>query len=89
MRRKIESLARRFMADSSNLGNMEHLQKALSIAKRMPFPVNLWSVQNDIYALGASVCARTRKKAARGEGHAQEWMAGYLQLCELLAIRAA
>ena len=89
LRHKIESLARRFMADSSNLGNMEDLQKALSIAKRMPFPVNLWSVQNDIYALGASVCARTRRKAARGEGHAQEWMAGYLQLCELLAIRAA
>ncbi len=89
LRHKIESLARRFMADSSNLANMEHLQKALSIAKRMPFPVNLWSVQNDIYALGDGVCARTRRKAARGDGLAQDWMAGYLQLCELLSIRAA
>lgn len=89
LRHKIESLTRRFMADSSNLANMEHLQKALTIAKRMPFPVNLWSVQNDLYALGGSVCARTRRKAARGEGQAQEWMAGYLQLCELLAIRVA
>ncbi len=89
LRHKIESLARRFMADSSNLEGLENLQKALSIVKQMPFPVNLWSVQNDIYALGGTVYVRVRRKAARGDSEAQNWIAGYHRLCELLAIRVA
>ncbi len=89
LRHKIESLARRFMADCLSLEALENLRRALSIVKQMPFPINLWSVQNDIYALGGSVYARARRKAARGESQAQGWLSSYLQLCELLAIRVA
>ncbi len=87
LRHKIESLARRFIADSSNIESLENLRMALSITKQMPFPVSLWSVQNDIYALGGSVYARARRKASQGDRHAQDWLAAYVDLCELLAIR--
>ncbi|MBV8865204.1 MAG: hypothetical protein JO210_07360 [Acidobacteriaceae bacterium] len=89
LRHKIESLSRRFMADPSNLHSLDNLRNALRIAKQMPFPVHLWSVQNDIYALGDSICARMRRRAARGDSQAPDWITGYHQLCELLAIRVA
>ena len=55
LRHRLETLARRFVAEPDNIDRLEALQRALRIARQMPFKVNLWSVQNDIYALQ---CAR-------------------------------
>ncbi len=89
LRHRIEALARRFIKDTSNIEKLEHLQKALGIAKQMPFPVNLWSVQNDVYAIQGSLYPRTRRRATRGDSKAQEWIDAYLKLSELLSIRVA
>ncbi len=51
LRHRIEVLARRFVAEPKDVDKLEALQRALRIARQMPFKVNLWSVQNDIYAL--------------------------------------
>jgi len=87
LRHKIEILARHFVADAGSFENLDSLRRALGIARQMPFPVNLWSVQNDIYAIQGTIYPRTRRRAARGDTKSQEWLDAYHQLSELLALR--
>ena len=87
LRRKIETLAGRFAADPINLDKLNDLQKALKTVKQMPFPVNMWSAQNHVYAIQAGLYQRTRKRALRGDVKAQGWVDNYLELSELLSIK--
>ncbi|MBV8571251.1 MAG: DUF3536 domain-containing protein [Acidobacteriaceae bacterium] len=87
LRRRVEALAVRFSADPSNLDKLYDLQRALKIAKQMPFPVNLWSPQNHVYAIQSGLFQRTRRRALRGDSRAANWVEGYLALSELLSIR--
>ncbi len=89
LRHKLESLAGQFVAGAPEIERIEHLKKALRIARQMPFPINLWSVQNDIYAIQTSLYPKMRKRAARGDSKAQAWIDCYVQLLELLSIRVA
>ncbi len=89
LRHKLESLARQFGADAANLDKLEHLRKTLQILKSMPFPVNLWSVQNDVYAIQGTLYQRTKRRAARGDAKAQDWVNAFLQLSESLSLRVA
>src|SRR5579885_3506583 len=87
LRRKIETLASRFAADPSNSDKLNDLRKTLQIVKQMPFAVNLWSAQNDVYAIQSGLYQRMRRKASRGDTKGQEWVDAYLDLCALLSIR--
>ncbi len=87
LRRKIEMLSGRFAANPSNLEKLNELQAALRIVKQMPFVVNMWSAQNQVYAIHSGLFQRTRKKAQRGDTHAKIWIESYLALSELLSIR--
>ena len=89
LRHKLEGIARQFAADTANLHKLEHLENTLCIVQQMPFPVNLWSVQNEVYALQDTVHARIRRRASRGDLKAQNWSDAYLRLSELLSIRVA
>jgi hypothetical protein len=87
LRHKLEALARLFATDPGNTEKIQHLTKALQIARQMPFPVNLWSVQNDIYATQMRLYPQMRRRAARTDQKAQEWIDCYRRLNELLCIR--
>ncbi len=87
LRRKIELLAARFSSDPSNLDKLDELRFALRIVKQMPFPVNVWSAQNHVYATQAGLYQRTRRRAQRGDPRAKAWVEAYLQLSDLLSIR--
>lgn len=87
LRKKVDTLSRRFAADPSNIGKLNDLQIALKLVKQMPFAVNLWSAQNDVYAIQDGLFQRTRRKAQRGDTKAQEWVDQYLLLSDLLSIR--
>lgn len=87
LRRKIEVLSARFASDPSSLDKLEDLRAALGIVAMMPFAVNVWSAQNQIYALQAGFLQRTRKRAQRGDNKALAWVDSYIQLCDLLHIR--
>ena len=53
----------------------------------MPFAVNMWSAQNQVYAVHSGLFQRTRKKAQRGDDRAKIWVDKYLELSDLLSIR--
>ncbi len=87
LRRKLEMLASRFAADPGNLDKLSALQRALTIVKQLPFSVDIWSAQNQVYAMQNGLYARTLKKAVRGDVRAKLWTEGYLNLSDLLSIR--
>jgi len=87
LRHKLEMLAKDFSAEPKDIERLKRLKQSLRIAKQMPFTVNLWSVQNEIYAIHIGLYPQLRKRAGYGNTRAQEWVDGYLQLSELLAIR--
>ena len=87
LRHKLEMLAKDFSAEPKDIERLKRLKHSLRIAKQMPFTVSLWSVQNEIYAIHTGLYPQLRKRARHGNTRAQEWVDGYLQLSELLAIR--
>ena len=89
MRRKLESLSERFAEQPDNLVRLNELLHALKIAKGMPFVVNLWSVQNQVYALQNGLYATNRKAAGQGDSGASIWMNAYSGLCAELRMRLA
>jgi alpha-amylase/alpha-mannosidase (GH57 family) len=86
LRHKLEMLAKDFAAEPKDIERLRRLKQSLRIAKQMPFTVNFWSVQNEVYAIHTGLYPQIRKRAGRGEKKAQEWIDCYLQLSELLAI---
>ena len=89
MRRKLESLADRFASQPDTLNRMSELLHALKVAKKMPFTVNLWSVQNRIYAIQGGLYSTNRTAAEQGDSGAATWMNAYLGLCAELRMRLA
>jgi Domain of unknown function (DUF3536) len=87
LRRKIEMLAGQFASDSFDMEKLKGLKDALRIVKTMPFGVNLWSAQNQVYAVKCQFLQFTRNKAKGGDTKAQLWVESFAELCELLMIR--
>jgi hypothetical protein len=87
IRQKLEALAARFAGDPSNLDKLMDFQRALTILKQMPFPINLWQPQNHVYGIQTSLYPRIRRRAQRGESRAQQWLEQYVVLCDLLMLR--
>ena len=80
-------MSRRLVADPNVLETLSNMSQTLKVIKQMPFPVSLWSAQNDVYAIQNSVYKRTHHCAKSGDAKAQAWVDSYLQLSELLSIR--
>ncbi len=87
LRRKVEVFAGRFSSDPFDMEKLQELKNALQIVKLMPFGVNLWSAQNQVYAVKCQFLEFTRNKSKAGEPKAQLWTEGFSRLCELLMIR--
>jgi hypothetical protein len=87
LRGRTERLAARFSADPVNLEKMEDLKNALEIIRKMPFPVDLWSAQNHVYAIQDGLYGRMRRRSSRGDHRAKAWVETYQQLSDLLSIR--
>ena len=87
LRQKIEALSTRFAADPSNIEKVQELKEGLKIARQMPFPVDVWTAQNHVYAIQAGLYQRMRRRAQRGDSRAKAWTEAYVQLSELLSIK--
>jgi hypothetical protein len=87
VRRKLEAVAARVAAQPSSIKRLNELLHALKIAKQMPFKVNLWAVQNEIYAVQHGHYQTTREAAAKGHAAAEAWVSTYHDLCRELSLR--
>jgi alpha-amylase/alpha-mannosidase (GH57 family) len=65
----------------------EHVQKAeatCTLVSSLPFEINLWKVQNDVFKISKNVFPQIQKKAQEGDTAAQTWIKAFNSLGEKL-----
>ena len=87
LRRKAELAAAAFGAAPADLNRLEQLEGAVNMASSMPFPVNLWEVQN-VYAQNMDgVYSDHRTRAEQGDEQAKTWLEHFNALADKLRLR--
>lgn len=87
VRRNLERMSERFLENSGDLRVLETLRDGLKVARSLPFPVILWSVQNKIYEIYQRFYKRIAGKAARQDIAATAWISGFRSLAELADVK--
>ena len=87
LRKKAELAAAAFGAAPADLNRLEQLEGAVNMASSMPFPVNLWEVQN-LYAQNMDgVYSDHRARAEQGDEQAKTWLEHFNALADKLRLR--
>jgi len=87
LRRTLERLSDAFRTQPEDLDVLARLAHGVSLARRLPFPVLFWTIQNRCWdAIGATLPVM-RARAASGEATAQAWVDRFGALCDALSLR--
>ena len=84
LRKKIETMAEAVAADVADIRSIGRLQKAVALARSLPFPVDLWWVQTFCHKWIAEAYGNFLSKAESGDQDAQAWTAQVAALSEQL-----
>jgi hypothetical protein len=87
LRGNLERMARRLAADPADIVVVEKLEAALSVAKTLPFAVNLWSVQNRVYEVFQGLYRNLQRQAQDGDALADVWVQEFRFLAMLAEVR--
>ncbi|HJX13728.1 MAG TPA: DUF3536 domain-containing protein [Dehalococcoidales bacterium] len=85
-----ENLERMMVEQVAAPGDADNLKKvldAVALARRLPFPVDLWKVQNLYWGMLQSVYPEFKRKAGGGDQPAGAWVKDFGALGEQLSIR--
>jgi alpha-amylase/alpha-mannosidase (GH57 family) len=86
-RQTLERLAGTFQDQPAEPDALSSLTRAVSLARRLPFPVNFWSIQNRCWNAMGTTLPEMRTKAATGDESAHAWVDQFVSLCEDLSLR--
>ncbi len=87
-RQNLERMANR-LAENLTDAALRRLDGAAALLAALPFPVNLWRVQNTYYDLLQTAYPKMRRRQAQGDPSAQEWVVCFERLGRKLAIKIA
>ena len=87
LRRKIEQMAERLIANPTDLSLLQRLDTALDLTSSLPFMVNLWKPQNAYYEILKTVYPEFRGRAEQGDENTKAWISHFTSLGEKLSIR--
>jgi alpha-amylase/alpha-mannosidase (GH57 family) len=83
LRRRLEQMAETLSDLRSDPGPLSRFQAAVELARALPFPVNLWQVQNVFYEQLRSL-TRSRRMSAEQPPDASRWAAELARVGETL-----
>jgi hypothetical protein len=86
-RKTLERAAARCAADPEKRAPYRALSASLNLARRLPFELNLWTVQNIVYDILQRVYPGALLRAEGGEKESEAWVVIFRRLCEKLSIR--
>jgi alpha-amylase/alpha-mannosidase (GH57 family) len=86
-RKTVERLAKELEENATDLGPLTRLCDAVSLIKRLPFPVTLWTVQNVSYEILQTHYPYLSDKASQGDEDAQLWTSQFQKLAQDLRLR--
>ncbi len=81
LRRNLERKAEAFLENPRDLGALRNFRDSVAVAKSLPLPLILWSLQNRFWEILQKVYPEMR------ESGASEWTAEFEQLANLLSVR--
>jgi alpha-amylase/alpha-mannosidase (GH57 family) len=87
LRRTIERLFTRFVADPMEPGLLPRLQETIELVLRLPFEVRLWDAQNTYYRLMRELASKVNERAEHGDAEARAWLDGFVKLGEKLKVK--
>ncbi|MGC2184544.1 MAG: DUF3536 domain-containing protein [Terriglobales bacterium] len=87
LRRTIERLFTRFVANPMEPGLLQRLQETIALVITLPFQVRLWEAQNTYYAMMRTTAGDVRERAEGGDAEAQAWLDGFVKLGEALKVK--
>jgi alpha-amylase/alpha-mannosidase (GH57 family) len=87
LKETIERTAARFRAKPEDLAILRKLEGLAALARSLPFPANLWRVQNIYFQVGREAYPQFRSGAEKGEEPAKTWVSHFTSLGEKLYCR--
>jgi hypothetical protein len=87
LRRTIERLFTRFVADPMEPGLLPRLHETIELVLSLPFEVRLWDVQNTYYRLMRELASKVNERAEHGDAEARAWLDGFVKLGEKLKVK--
>ncbi|HST09161.1 MAG TPA: DUF3536 domain-containing protein, partial [Terriglobales bacterium] len=89
MRRQTEERARAFWANPGELAGLQRLEATVQLARSLPFPVNLWQVQNLCAEKMDGTYSAIQKEAEQGDEDAKTWVRHMSALAKSLDLKVA
>ena len=86
-RRTLEKLSGAFRDQPVDPDAVARLARAVALARRLPFPVDFWSIQNRCWDAMGTTLVGMRTLAATGDELAHTWVDQFVSLCEDLSLR--
>ncbi len=86
LKRNLEKMTATLAEDPSGT-RLKKLLDDVSLAHSLPFPVDLWKVQNIFWDILAKTYPEFKRKAEQGDRQAKEWAGDFTSLGKLLLIR--
>jgi len=85
----LEGMMVAFTQAPEDTTKLQELVDAVTLARSMPFAVDLWKTQNQYYEMLNSTHPAYQQRADSGDEAAKEWLAAFHNLGEQLQIRGA
>ena len=87
IRKKMEAIAERFLANPSDLGLLRTFDSAAGVARLAPFTIQYWKVQNIYFHIMRNVYPRIRDDKLQPSNDSEKWLGLFRSLGEKLSIR--
>ncbi len=83
----LEKMMTTLMAEPEDIENMKKVTEAVTLARTLPFPVDLWRVQNLYWEMLQNVYPALKERANKNQELAITWVAVFKELGNQLSIR--
>jgi alpha-amylase/alpha-mannosidase (GH57 family) len=87
--RRIELMMQGLAAKPDDAGMLRTLVETLRILKPLGLDIDLWKSQNVYFSLSRTLYKDARRRAARGDASAKEWLSGFEALGGFLSVSPA
>jgi len=87
LQRTLEGMMARLITTPEDIDFLNELLVAAELLRVLPFPVDLWKVQNLYYEILKSIYPAFQERAQRGEEAIQGWINQFVSLGQQLSIR--
>jgi hypothetical protein len=85
----LEGMMEAFIQAPEDTAKLQALVDAVTLARSMPFAVDLWNTQNQYYEMLNSTRPTYQQRADGGDEAAKKWLAAFHNLGEQLLVRGA